>query len=72
MAKQIIWTTKMVNEAAEKISNGFVLGRTENPFFDNTVGLRKGKLTISEVRENSNSVLIVEANLEFSLTSLIV
>lgn len=45
MAKQIIWTTKMVNEASEKINNGFVLGRTENPFFDNTIGLRKGKLT---------------------------
>lgn len=45
MAKQVIWTTKMVNEAAEKMNNGFILGRNENPFFDNTIGLRKGKLT---------------------------
>lgn len=45
MAKQIIWTTKMVEESAEKISNGFVLSRIENPFFDNVVGLRKAGLT---------------------------
>lgn len=45
MAKQVIWTTKMVEEAAEKINNGFVLGRTENPFFDSIIGLRKAGLT---------------------------
>lgn len=45
MSKQIIWTTKMVDIAKEKIGNGFVLTRIENPFFDNIVGLRKPGLT---------------------------
>lgn len=45
MSKQIIWTTKMVEIAKEKIGNGFVLSRIENPFFDNIVGLRKPGLT---------------------------
>lgn len=45
MSKQIIWNTKMVEEAAEKINNGFVLGRIENPFYENTIGLRKSGLT---------------------------
>ena len=45
MSKQIIWNTKMVEDAAEKINNGFVLSRIENPFYENTIGLRKGGLT---------------------------
>lgn len=45
MSRQIIWTTKMVEEATEKINNGFVLGRLENPFFEKVVGLRVSGLT---------------------------
>ena len=45
MSKQIIWNTKMIEEAAEKINNGFVLSRIENPFYENTIGLRKSGLT---------------------------
>lgn len=45
MSKQIIWNTKMVDDAAEKINNGFVLSRIENPFYENTIGLRKAGLT---------------------------
>ena len=45
MSKQIIWNTKMIDEAAEKINNGFVLSRIENPFYENTIGLRKAGLT---------------------------
>lgn len=45
MSKQIIWNSKMIDEAAEKINNGFVLSRIENPFYENTIGLRKPGLT---------------------------
>jgi len=45
MSRQIIWTTKMVEEATEKINNGFVLNRLENPFFEKVVGLRTAGLT---------------------------
>jgi hypothetical protein len=45
MSRQIIWTTKMVEEAIEKINNGFVLSRLENPFFEKVVGLRTSGLT---------------------------
>jgi hypothetical protein len=44
MSRQIIWTTKMVEEATEKINNGFVLSRLENPFFEKIVGLRTSGL----------------------------
>jgi hypothetical protein len=45
MSKQIIWNSRMIEEAAEKINNGFVLSRIENPFYENTIGLRKSGLT---------------------------
>jgi hypothetical protein len=35
----------MVEEAAEKINNGFVLTRVENPFHEGIIGLRKSKVT---------------------------
>jgi hypothetical protein len=40
MLKQIIWTSEMISEATEKINNGFVLSRLDNPFYEKTVGLR--------------------------------
>ena len=45
MAKQVIWTSKMVEEATDKMNNGFILSRVENPYFDNVIGLRKAGLT---------------------------
>lgn len=42
--KQIIWTTKLVEEAIEKIQDGYILKKIENPFFDNIVGLRRSGL----------------------------
>jgi len=35
----------MVEEATEKINNGFVLTRLENPFFEKVVGLKTSGLT---------------------------
>lgn len=45
MSRQVIWTTKMVEEATEKINNGFVLSRLDNPFFEKIIGLRTSGLT---------------------------
>lgn len=45
MAKQIIWDSKLVDEAIDKINNGFVLKRIENPFYEGTIGLRKPGMT---------------------------
>jgi len=44
MSRQIIWNSKMIDEATEKINNGFVLSRLENPFFEKVVGLRTSGL----------------------------
>ncbi len=43
--KQIIWSTKMVEEATEKLNNGFILKKIETPFFEKIVGLRSAGLT---------------------------
>jgi len=54
MLKQIIWTSEMVSNASEKINNGFVLSRLDNPFYDKTVGLRNLgiKFKMSEWEKN--------------------
>jgi hypothetical protein len=51
MDKQIIWTTKKVEEATEKILDGFTLKRVENPFYENTIGLRRAGLTFQFTKE---------------------
>ncbi len=50
MLKQIIWTSNLILESIEKINNGFVLPRLDNPFYDKTVGLRNSgiKFKMSE------------------------
>lgn len=45
--RQVVWTTKLVNEASEKINDGFLLKTHDMPFYDKTIGLRKAKLTTS-------------------------
>ena len=45
MSRQVIWTTKMVEEATEKLNNGFILSRVDNPFFEKVIGLRKDAIT---------------------------
>jgi hypothetical protein len=44
MSRQIIWDSKMIEDATERINNGFVLSRLENPFFEKVVGLRTSGL----------------------------
>jgi hypothetical protein len=57
MSRQIIWTTKMIEEATEKINNGFVLSRLENPFFEKVVGLRTSGLTFKMSNEEQEEYI---------------
>lgn len=47
MAKQIVWDSEMVAEAAEKINNGFVLSKFDSPFYEKTLGLRRSGVVYS-------------------------
>jgi len=55
MSKQIIWTTKLVNEKIEMLNMGEILKNVENPFHEKIVGLRKSglsfKMTPGEIDE---------------------
>ena len=57
MSRQIIWTTKMVEEATDKLSNGFILKRIENPFFENVIGLRSSGLTFKMSNEEQEEYI---------------
>jgi len=41
----------MVQEATDKINSGFVLKKIENPFFDNTPGMRRAGLAFRMTQE---------------------
>ena len=43
--KQMIFTTKLVDEATNKINDGIVLKRFQNPWLKNEVGLRRAGVT---------------------------
>lgn len=49
--KQIIWNSKMVEEASDKIQDGFLLPRINNPFFESIIGLRRSGLTFEYTDE---------------------
>jgi hypothetical protein len=54
--KQVVWTTKLVNEAIEKLNDGYVLNsKMTNPFYDGIVGMRRSnlsfKMTEDEIQE---------------------
>lgn len=55
VSKQIIWTTKLVEDAIEKLNDGYLLKRTENPFFEGVIGMRRSglsfKMTEDEIQE---------------------
>lgn len=57
MLRQIIWNTEMVEDAAEKINNGFVLSRLDNPFFEKVVGLRSSGLTFKMTPEEQEEYI---------------
>jgi hypothetical protein len=57
MSRQVIWTTKMVEEATEKLNNGFVLSRVDNPFFEKVIGLRKDAITFMMSNEEQEEYI---------------
>lgn len=55
MSKQIIWTTKLVEERVEMLNMGEILKNVDNPFHEKIIGLRKSglsfKMTQDEITE---------------------
>ena len=47
----------MVEEATDKLSNGFLLKRVENPFFENVIGLRSSGLTFKMSNEEQEEYI---------------
>jgi len=45
MEKQMVFTTKLVNEATDKINDGIVIKRYQNPWLKSEVGLRRQGVT---------------------------
>ncbi len=69
MARQIIWNTEMVEEAAEKINNGFVLSRLDNPFFEKIVGLRSSGLTFKMSPEEQEEYIKCAIDIHYFASS---
>lgn len=65
MAKQIIWTSKMVTEAAEKLNNGFVLKRIENPFYEGEIGLRKPNVTFKMSQDEIQEYIKCKTDVQY-------
>ena len=63
--KRIVWDEAMVKESLDKLNNGYILKRIENPFFENIIGpdfgLRREGITYKmsdyEQQEYINSAL---------------
>jgi hypothetical protein len=55
MEKQMVFTTKLVDEATDKINDGIVVKRYQNPWLKSEVGLRRQgvtfKMTADEQQE---------------------
>lgn len=49
--KKVIWTTKLVEEATEKMNDGYILKKIENPFFEGVIGFRRPGLTFNMSEE---------------------
>jgi len=49
--RKVVWTTKLVENAIERMNDGFILKTHEVPFFEKTIGLRKAHLTFSITTE---------------------
>jgi hypothetical protein len=61
--KQMVFTTKLVDESTDKINDGIVLKRYQNPWFKSEIGLRRSgisfKMTTEEQQEYINCALDV-------------
>lgn len=49
--KKIVFSTKMVDKITKMIEDGFVLPRTENPYYDGILGLRKDGISFKMTNE---------------------
>ncbi len=49
--RKVVFTTKMLEEITEKINDGIVLKKFQNPWFKNEVGIRRGAITFFMTEE---------------------
>lgn len=55
--KQMIFTTKLVDEATEKINDGIVVKRFQNPWVKSDVGLRRSGVTFRMTKEEQEEYI---------------
>ena len=55
--KQVIWSTEKVEEAKEKISNGFQLKKADSPFHEGDTGVRKANAVFSMTPEEEEEYI---------------
>jgi hypothetical protein len=64
LERQVVFTSKYVNEINDKINDGYIAHRYENPWFNGEVGVRKGglafKLTPEELEEYAKCKINVQ------------
>lgn len=63
--RKVVWTTKLVQEAAQKIDDGIKLLPWENPFFENTIGLRKKDLVFMATEEELHEYLKAKTDIMY-------
>ena len=55
--KQMIFTTKLVDDATNKINDGIVVKRYQNPWLKNEVGLRRSGVTFKMTKEEQEEYI---------------
>ena len=61
--RQMIFTTKLVNEATDKINDGIVLKRYQNPWFKGEVGIRRSGVTFKMSPEEQEEYIKCALNI---------
>lgn len=65
MSKQIIWDTKAVIDAAEKMNNGFVLSKLDCPFYEKTIGLRRAGIIFKMTDDERNEYIKCALDIQY-------
>jgi len=55
--RKMIFNTKLVNEATEKINDGVVIKRYQNPWFKGEVGIRRSNVVFSITKEEKEEYI---------------
>jgi len=63
--RQVVWTTKMVDDAIDKINNGFLLKTHDMPFYEKVIGLRKAKLTTSLSKDEISEYIKCKTDIHY-------